>query len=182
MATNIKHCPSCDQDKPLANFWTRSVKGTKYPFYICSTCANEKRRGRQVRKERTEKIRERERIYNKSVRLDPDKRAKIICRDCRYSDKKRGLVNDLTVDFVDNLIADGCSYCGNASGVITLDRKNNKEAHNTDNVLAACYRCNLIRGSMPYDAWVEIAPTVKLVYEKGLFGEWRNTPISRKTK
>jgi hypothetical protein len=98
--------------------------------------------------------------------------ARWILTDSRSSDKKCGRKNDLDREFIEAEIAKGCMYCGDSSSRMTLDRIDNVEGHVRTNVVAACIRCNLIRGDMPYSAWMEIAPAVRSAYEKGLFGQW----------
>jgi len=55
---------------------------------------------------------------------------------------------------------------------MTLDRINNEKGHTADNVIPACYRCNLIRRDMPYDAWMHVAPSIRSAREAGLFRDW----------
>ncbi len=63
---------------------------------------------------------------------------------------------------------------------MTLDRIDNGFGHTKSNVVPACYRCNLIRGSMPYNAWLNIVDAIRQTYELGLFGDWRKEPIAKK--
>lgn len=55
---------------------------------------------------------------------------------------------------------------------MTLDRIDNERGHVRDNVHPACYRCNVLRGNMPYHAWTIIAPAVRKAQEAGLFRNW----------
>lgn len=55
---------------------------------------------------------------------------------------------------------------------MTVDRIDNNLAHTKSNVKPACVRCNHIRGSMPYQAWIYLVPIVRQAYELGLFGDW----------
>jgi len=93
-------------------------------------------------------------------------------QDTRNSDKKRGLENDLTKEFIVTLIAPGCFYCGATDIKIGLDRIDNSLGHLMSNVKAACTRCNLIKGSMPHEAWLFLVPSIKSCFEQGLFGTW----------
>lgn len=60
---------------------------------------------------------------------------------------------------------------------MTLDRIDNTRAHLKDNVVPSCIRCNYIRGSMPYEAWMNIVPSIRQTKELGLFGTWRSRPM-----
>jgi len=100
-----------------------------------------------------------------------------IVHDSKQSDQRHGRQgNDLDREFVRDLIQNGCSYCGSKSLRITLDRIDNNKAHMKDNVIPACIRCNYVRNDMPYEAWKQFIPVIKLVTEMGIFGEWRSQP------
>lgn len=92
--------------------------------------------------------------------------------DSRSSDKKKGLKNNLTKEFIDETISNGCIYCGNTTLRMTLDRIDNTIGHIMDNVVPACIRCNYIRGSMPYDAWLSLKDGLIQAEQLGLFGNW----------
>jgi hypothetical protein len=92
--------------------------------------------------------------------------------DSVRGDKKSGRENDLTIDFIDDLLTNGCFYCGETELKMTLDRKDNSIGHVTENVLPCCIRCNYIRRDMPYKAWLCLVPYLKEAREKGLFGTW----------
>jgi len=90
----------------------------------------------------------------------------------RKADKQSGLGNDLTKEFVAAQIHKGCSYCG-ATEHMTLDRIDNARGHVQGNVVPACFRCNTIRGPMPYEAWLEVVSNgLKSAIDKGLLGNW----------
>lgn len=98
--------------------------------------------------------------------------AKFIYWDCRKADRKKGLENDLTKDFIEEQISKSCQYCGDKELRMTLDRIDNSKGHTQDNVVPACLRCNYVRRDMPYEAWLEFAKTMKKIRKKGLFGNW----------
>lgn len=98
--------------------------------------------------------------------------AKSILVDSRKTDKKRQFANDLDLDFVREAIRGGCQYCGEMTIRMTLDRIDNSVGHVKSNVIPACIRCNYVRGAMPYDAWLILAPGMTRARELGLFGSW----------
>jgi hypothetical protein len=119
-----------------------------------------------------------------------ENRARFIVSDSRRADKKAHppRANDLTVAFVERLLAeaDGCLYCGETELRMTADRIDNNLGHLQSNVNPACIRCNVIRGKMPYVAWMLIIPLVREARIQGLFGEWdggtrRSTARSEQT-
>ena len=98
--------------------------------------------------------------------------AQIILRDSKGSDKKYNRENDLTKEFIEETVKDGCSYCGEKLLRMTLDRIDNTLGHLMSNVVPACIRCNYTRGSMPYQAWLCLADGMKRAKENDLFGDW----------
>ncbi len=99
--------------------------------------------------------------------------------DCRKFDKRHGYRNDLDLPFVRSELAKGCAYCGESATRITLDRIDNDIGHVRSNVVPACLRCNYMRGSMPYQAWLYLVPKVREARDLGLFGLWRSMPFNR---
>jgi hypothetical protein len=92
--------------------------------------------------------------------------------DARSSDRKSGLENDLTKEFIAAEIAKGCAYCGESTVRMTLDRIDNTKGHTQDNVVPACIRCNYTRKDMPYEAWLIVAKGMQEARERNLFGGW----------
>jgi len=122
-----------------------------------------------------------ERVNRKARQERISNPERFILIDARSSDRKRGFIeNDLDLEFIEQMIQDGCTYCGTTSLRISLDRIDNAKPHNKSNVLACCLRCNYLRSSMPYEAWLHLVPAVRSAYEKGLFGDWRSKPLNRK--
>ena len=94
--------------------------------------------------------------------------------DCKSDDRKAGRIGfNLTRDFVEGMIANGCLYCGETTLRMTMDRIDNTKAHSKDNVNPACIRCNYLRRDMPYEAWLLLCPAVRMVCESGAFGQWQ---------
>lgn len=62
----------------------------------------------------------------------------------RLNDKKKGLVNDITIEYFKDEVKNGCIYCGDGNRV-GLDRINNSLGHTKNNVVPCCYACNCAR-------------------------------------
>jgi hypothetical protein len=98
--------------------------------------------------------------------------ARFILREARRSDTLRGHTCDLTKAEIEQLIARGCSYCGETVLRMTLDRIDNAKGHTRDNVVPACIRCNYARRNMPYEAWLCLTDGMRRARELGLFEGW----------
>jgi len=65
----------------------------------------------------------------------------------RFNDKRKGLVCNLTIDFmIDNIFSKNCHYCKSKNNV-GCDRKDNTKGHEVENVIPCCRDCNEIRGN-----------------------------------
>lgn len=95
-----------------------------------------------------------------------------IYQESRKSDKKRGMENNLTKEYILSSIAEGCCYCGETELRMTMDRIDNTIGHLMANCVPACIRCNYARGNMPYKAWLILCPGIRQARECGAFGSW----------
>lgn len=171
-------CSKCLIEKDITSF--RKIK--KYYKRTCIACDNLLLKVKRVA--RPEFYKRKTTIQNSwASKRRKEKPHIYIVQDCKKSDRKyRSEENDLDSDFVEKLINNGCVYCGETKIKITLDRIDNALSHNKNNVLPACYRCNLTRSSMPFEAWMHIVPSIKTARELGLFGSWRSQVISATSK
>jgi len=157
------YCRVCGEYKHSSEFG-RNGKGNLER--LCKIC---KRKSRPIR----EALVSSKLAQIKLQRLDPNMIPKFVLTDCRRSDRKKNRDNDLTLEVVRELLANPCSYCEETSLRMTLDRKDNSIGHVVHNVVPSCIRCNLARGSMPYEAWLCLVPGVKQALREGLFGHWQ---------
>lgn len=114
-------------------------------------------------------------------RKNPAHRARFIFDDCRKIDKKTKHVFNLDIEFIDELIAKGCTYCGGQPPDVkmSLDRIDNSIGHIKTNVLSSCIDCNLTRGTMPFDAWTEIAPIMRKLRLDGKLKGWHQRSLGK---
>lgn len=103
--------------------------------------------------------------YTKSI-------ATAIWYDTRKLDKRYKRDNNLSKQFIEDLIELGCRYCGETNLRMTLDRKDNSIGHTVDNVIPACIRCNNIRRDMPFAAWIQLSAKLRDIKADELFGSW----------
>lgn len=81
----------------------------------------------------------------------------------KLSDTKKGYDYNIDLEFAENLIKDGCIYCGDTSR-IGLDRIDNKKGHIKDNVVPACYICNTTRmDHFSHEEMLVIGETIKKI-------------------
>jgi hypothetical protein len=179
-----KKCITCGLLKLETMFPVHHYDKSDNPIYRnqCNACRQKVTNGSFKRRRQTNMvIRDKDNARKRSYRQDPSKRARFILEDSKKEDKKKDRENDLILEFIVNTISKGCSYCGENQIKICLDRIDNSIGHTQDNVVPACIRCNSIRGSMPYEAWLYIVPSVKEARINGLFDDWK-TGFSNNTK
>lgn len=164
--TDTRLCRYCNVVKPITDFYTRRNRlnpNLRHPFYRCKKC--DSKLGT---------------IASRKRRLNPDNRAKYVLKDSRKSDGKKGLINDLTLEYVATAISKPCSYCDSSKVIMTLDRVDNNVGHTIDNTVPSCVRCNYIKSNMPHEAWMALVPGIRKAVRLGLFGDWRTLPFNRK--
>ncbi len=180
---NEKQCFNCKEIKLETEFPIHHYNKNKIPVYRnqCKVCRMKVTQGAFMSRRRNNSpkkdgslTKDSDNKRKRVSRQNPEKRPRFLLEDSRKEDKKKSRDNDLTLEFVTNSISNGCCYCGEKQIKICLDRIDNSKGHTQNNVVPACIRCNSIRGSMPYEAWLYIAPSVREAREKGLFDCWNN--------
>jgi len=163
-------CKKCEKSEPEIRFLWRTTKTGRYRRHLCTGCYNDYRKQFPNRSKAAASAR-----YHKKVtkwRASNQYTERWILQDSRHADKKNGLANDLDEAFIREKIKTGCAYCGETRLRMTLDRVNNAVGHTKANVVPACVRCNSIRMSMPFQAWLIVAKAVRKIRLAGLFGTW----------
>ena len=158
-----KICKSCNQILSIKKF--AKIQGGRYRRGSCISCRHKAKDPLKTKIQ--EQTRERKR------RKDA---VKSIIKNAQGSDWKKGWKPDLDYQFVKNLIYQGCCYCQSTHLQMTLDRIDNSIGHLKSNVVPACYRCNMMRGSMPYNAFLCLVPGIRLAASQDLFGSWHFLP------
>ena len=169
----MKTCSKCKEEKSIENFQQIVKKGRIYHRGACESCRYKMRRW--YYENNPEVWERRKAIENKqrqAARQDKTTRAKFIVRDAKGSDRKKGFDNDLTIEFVQALIQNGCAYC-TSQEKLSLDRIDNTIGHTQNNVQPCCWSCNYIRRDMPWEAWKIVSKAVKEATERGLLQNWR---------
>jgi len=165
-----KSCKACRSTKSIQSF--ELIRGGPNRRQTCHTCRARKKRKYNPAQNAVRQAQARTRNPHTYILID-----------CRNSDRKKGLSgNDLDGETVKDLISKPCLYCGSANPRMTLDRIDNARAHSRDNVNPSCLRCNLLRGDMPYPAWMALAPKIREITEAGLFGDWKTKPVGPKRR
>ena len=165
-------CRSCKRERPFKRFSKFTKNGKEYRRHICHAC-------KQRIERRDPKVRARYNVAQSRQRENNPVR--FIWTDSRKTDRKKGRENDLTKEFIEEQISKGCSYCGETELRMTMDRIDNNLGHMQDNVVPACIRCNYIRGTVPYEAWLCLKPGLRRARKQGLFGDWTGQTRQRKT-
>lgn len=179
MKSSSKKCNECLEVKELTEFYTKgqSATGSHYWEPSCKVCSRIRSNNRQKGKVFTSEQKKKKSIsssaWAKRTRSNPDTRHVILWKEYRNVDRKRDMENDLSKEIIEEMIRHPCCYCGEDGTNMTLDRIDNGLGHCVGNVNTSCLRCNLVRGDMPYDAWMNIAPVMKETRTKGLFAGWQ---------
>lgn len=170
-------CMKCAGTFPLSQMVVFRRNGKTYHRHSCKSCEAERRieSSRKSRELTLAHARKRNARYAAMRKADIEPERWIL-QDSTQSDRKRGRDNDLTREFILAQINKGCSYCGETQLRMTLDRIDNSRGHTQDNVNPACIRCNYVRGDMPYEAWLTLAPAMQDARVKGQFGRWTGRP------
>jgi hypothetical protein len=176
-----KHkCNKCGKKEPDVVFNLRKVQGRYYKRHLCTTCFAVYRKETRKPKKDYEELKKRQSLWGKHRRSLPQFVAGFVLENSKRSDKVKGRQNDLDIEFVKSMLSAGaCSYCGESSIRLTLDRIDNAIGHLKTNVIVACVRCNSIRSNMPFAAWKKIVPAIRSTRLKGLFGDWQGRRPSR---
>jgi formate-dependent nitrite reductase cytochrome c552 subunit len=116
------------------------------------------------------------RISREYTKNNPDVRA---LSNYRESDKRRGLTNDLTRDFVREALSKPCHYCLRKFKRMTLDRMNNNIGHVMTNIVTCCSMCNMLKRDLPYEAWMLMVPGLRQACERGLLDHWVDSDATR---
>lgn len=166
----MKECKFCGETKTPDEMASYIRKGTRYIRSTCKAC--KAKASTEWHRANPEKSKALHSALHRRLRSEPGKLPACIWQDTRRSDKKAGLTNDLTKEFIATLIQKGCFYCGETQIRMTLDRIDNNQGHLMSNVVSACIRCNYARRAMPYEAWLLVAKGMREAREAGLFGDW----------
>lgn len=164
-------CLVCSEEKPISEFHLvgHSKSGVEFRRKVCRKCRN--LQVRNANKSSGSEKRYRKKYQDKLKKLRQTDRPRFILTSSRKFDRKNGLQNDLTKEFIEALIASGCIYCGNPDRM-TADRIDNSLGHLQSNVVGACYRCNMLKRDMPQSAWILLVPALRTAQEMGAFGNW----------
>lgn len=186
MEIQTKKCTKCLREIPRADFPERIVNGRRYPRTYCRPCFNKSTNDQITPARRAT----RQRVYEKRLERqreglaarDPVIIAKTMLNDSRGNDRKKGRDNDLTREFIIENIQKPCTYCGidHSQARMTLDRVDNTLGHLQSNVVPACTRCNMFRGSMPYEAFLLMRDGLRQAVQSGLLDDWYGGPANHR--
>lgn len=148
----MRRCYLCDETKPATLEHFPKDKNRMLGIgYQCRPCAlrvrrekGDKRKNRwstlMTPEQRKERYKIARRYYHGAGRPN------VLLAAYRNSDKKRGIVCDIDVEwFRANIESKPCFYCGDVEDKRGCDRLDNSLGHTKDNVVACCALCNHTR-------------------------------------
>ena len=171
-----KLCRVCNNP---GQFRINIIHGISTLTNVCRTCFNKRQWKKLKGTTRLKEKYERANLRTREKRFTLEGVTSFIFLSSRKADKKTGRENDLTKQFIRELITRECSYCGETKIRMTLDRIDNKVGHIQSNVNSSCIRCNYLRRDMPYAAWLSLCESIRKTRESGLFGEWLSSGVFR---
>lgn len=175
-------CKNCKKGEPEVSFYIKKERGKFYPRFLCRECDAEYHKkyptSKDARSRHNKKKNQREKIDRKDETL----RCRIILKDSKEADRKKQRENDLDRAFIRTLIDEGCSYCFDDKGRMTLDRIDNVIGHLKANVVASCMRCNYIRRDMPHEVWMMIVPKIRQARLLGMLEGWNPGTVKSQRK
>jgi 5-methylcytosine-specific restriction endonuclease McrA len=127
----LKECNKCNHRKPATTEYFGKHKNNKDGLtYACRAC-------KAVR----------DRDYNQT----PESRY----RYRKYDAARKGRTFSITQEEFVKIVTDprGCAYCGTTKVDRSLDRVNNAQGYERDNVVACCSPCNASKGDKSLREW-----------------------------
>ena len=167
-------CKHCKRGEPEVKFYIKKAGERYYRRFICMDCDVLYKKKYPTKGSAEERENKRKAARSRVSRSLASERHRHILTDSRRSDKVKGRANDLDRDFIRDTIAKGCTYCGDSSSQMTLDRIDNSLGHIKANVVSACIRCNYFRRDLPYAAWLLVVPAIRKARETGLLDGWHS--------
>lgn len=154
----MKVCNHCKEEKDVSLF-LKQVNGFSCNCKECTYAL------RKIRDDlRREEINERKRFNKDHIREK--------YQAYKRHDKVHGVINDIDYEYVKEQLNNPCYYCESTDIMIGLDRKNSSLGHTKENCVPCCYRCNLFKSNIPYEAWMHIVEKVREAVKLGLFLDW----------
>ena len=106
-------------------------------------------------------------IKKRVIKDNPYKhRIKRMCGAYKLRDKQKGLVSDISTEFMLEFCKQPCFYCGDTNN-IGLDRIDNTKGHTKDNVVPCCYTCNTARmNNFTHEEMIILGKTIKRIKKR----------------
>ncbi len=158
---SIKTCISCKEDKFIIDF-SFSKKIGYYSSY-CKPCDVK----RKQEKHKLQSIEELSKRKEKARKYFHNNKPSYLYHSYKNFDDNKGLINDLTLEFIEKEIVNPCSYCGHKS--TGLDRIDSSIGHTIKNSIPCCKECNIAKlDSFSYNEMLIIGKAIKEVKDKRL--------------
>lgn len=121
-----KTCGKCKDQQSHSEFFKSKITKDKL-LSNCKTCCSNK---------------------TKEEYKNPIKRATTLCTRYKTIDIKKGIISDITPNFLlTEIMSKPCFYCGDKLENRGCDRSNNELGHLKNNVVPCCYTCNSVKSN-----------------------------------
>lgn len=166
----MRLCVKCNVEKSVENFYiAKRTENKIYRKHVCIIC--DKERGKIRRKKyQKQQYANRKRKIKSNYDLQINRYKFSLKR--RHKEKFDLTLFDVTDSFIKTELSKPCSYCKEDGIKMTIDRKNSLEGYTIQNCVGSCIRCNTMKSNMPYEAWINLVPSILNTRELGLFSDW----------
>ncbi len=151
-----KHCNKCGEFLQLGENWSFGAYNAYHN--ICKSCKRKnsieyiRRKGVKPRQPAKEKDRKYYRLRSRRDRvLYPETYSYL---RYKYGAKHRNLEFDLTKEEFLQFYGKPCFYCGDAFDNNGLDRVDNTQGYNKNNIVPCCHRCNWMKSDFTVEAFI----------------------------
>ena len=158
-SVKTKVCPRCGERKVVEEYHKNKRLKDGLDTY-CKECKRAYVHNRYVNNLKTEREKGRNRYYKN--------RERVLLNCYKQTDKKKGWVCDLTVEWLkENIANQSCFYCGRHTNDIGCDRLDNLKGHTMSNVVPCCADCNGTRmDRYTYNEMKRIGELLKVIYKE----------------
>ena len=148
----IKICNRCGVSKDIDEFYRDKRKKDGHRSICKQCCGNSYKKWQQNNPEKV-------RANNKKACSKFKNTIEYRFWKTRSGAKQRKIIFNLSFEEFKNIVKNDCFYCGGKDR-IGLDRVDSDYGYFKDNIVAACYRCNVAKNNMTQTEFIDLCKKV----------------------